>query len=273
MKKKGRVLKSKVLTYPYFQYKQYQKYLLSYINNFISLINQNLISNLQKLDTSNEIRKDDYNDDIDRIIQELKSIIENDIWVLNSVIKYAKVILNFTKKQLTSSLSVKYNPDLIVNIFEKDQNQLLKSWATTNSRLIKSIPLNLLDDVATIIESGFRSGLALVEIKNQIKVRFNVSEAKAKLLARDQTAKLHSNYIRNEHLKLGIKNYIWLTAGDERVRHSHRVLNNKVCSWDDATIYKNDINGKWLSKSSIGGVLKQVGEDYQCRCSIYAILE
>lgn len=270
---KGRILKAKVLNYPTFQYKQYQKFLLGYIKRFTDLINQRLVDKLQALDRSNEIRKDDYSDDIERIVQEIKRIIENDIFLLNYVVKFGKSILGFTKKQLVNSLSVKYNTDLMVDIFEKDQDQLLKSWAVTNARLIKSIPLDLLDEVATIIETGFRAGSGLVDIKNQIKVRFNVSEAKAKLLARDQTAKLHSNYIRNEHLKLGIKDYIWLTVGDERVRHSHKVLNNKVCSWDDPTIYKDNIEGVWKKKSSIKGVLKQVGEDYQCRCSIYAIIQ
>lgn len=53
------------------------------------------------------------------------------------------------------------------------------------------------------------------------------------LIARDQTSKLNSELTRVRHLEAGIKRYRWRTAGDERVRHAHSMLNNHSRRWNE----------------------------------------
>lgn len=43
-------------------------------------------------------------------------------------------------------------------------------------------------------------------------------------------------------------------------------------TWEDASIYKDQSAQNWEDKSGIGGVELQVGEDFQCRCAIKAIV-
>jgi SPP1 gp7 family putative phage head morphogenesis protein len=57
--------------------------------------------------------------------------------------------------------------------------------------------------------------------------------ARATLIARTETARSASvlTQARAEHV--GATQYMWLTAGDARVRLSHRKLNRRVFAWDD----------------------------------------
>lgn len=152
-------------------------------------------------------------------------------------------------------------------------NELIRNSVSINTKLVKSIPAELLEDLSYVIEDGFRTGLSLEELNKSIVSKFDISKNRASVIARTEIAKLHSNTLRDEYLKLGIENYEWYTSNDERVRASHKVLNKKICNWNDATIYKNKMTDKeWKKKSSISAVEKQVGEDFQCRCSVIAIL-
>ncbi len=270
-------VRAKVITFPYFQALKYEKYILKLLRDIKKDIKVALMSFFT-------VHKDDYIDDLNRLFDDIRSSIAlNEDLIISNLISRGKSILGFSRKQLIASLSglisfkgiSTLEDDIGINTFQSfnlSQNELLKSWVSTNTRLITSINEDLLNDVATIIESSFRAANSIDYIQDQIKTRFNVSDKKARLIARDQTAKLHSNYIKKEHLDLGITEYIWLTSNDERVRASHKVLNNKICQWMDATLYKNEDSSNWLHKSSIGGVNLQVGEDFQCRCSIKALI-
>ncbi len=51
------------------------------------------------------------------------------------------------------------------------------------------------------------------------------------------------------------------------------MLEGKVCSWNDAEIYKNaEADKKWKSRASIGGVNLHPSQDIMCRCTSVAII-
>lgn len=56
---------------------------------------------------------------------------------------------------------------------------------------------------------------------------------RAALIGRDQVGKLNGRISEYEQRQLGIEEYIWVTAGDERVRASHRALNGHKFKWSD----------------------------------------
>ena len=69
---------------------------------------------------------------------------------------------------------------------------------------------------------------------------------------------------RRRHEQAGVTEYKFRTSEDERVRATHRPMDGLRCRYDDPTVYLSD--GKWVSRSNVGGVLKHPGQDYQCRC-------
>jgi SPP1 gp7 family putative phage head morphogenesis protein len=57
--------------------------------------------------------------------------------------------------------------------------------------------------------------------------------SRATLIARTETARTASVLTEARARSIGVDSYIWKTAGDARVRESHRKLNNTVQRWDD----------------------------------------
>lgn len=279
---------SKVVFYPTSAEISYKVALLKYVylieknvNNILLPVIKDMPDNFNK-DNLYEIRYDDFSDNIEEALEQIRLLVKpyRDLLIASLPPRFRKLAL-FTTKQVAKSLSdivsVKISEDLTTNIFSNslrpNLQELVKSATLTNTRLITSIESKFLDDVAIIIENSYRSGLTANNITKQIKERFGVTENRARLIARDQIGKLHSDIIRDEHLTLGITEYKWLTSNDERVRISHKVLNDKICSWNDPTVYKNSVNDKkWEKRSSIGGVELHPGQDYQCRCNEIAIL-
>ena len=93
-----------------------------------------------------------------------------------------------------------------------------------------------------------------------------MAESRARLIARDQIGKLNSQLTRERNEALGIDKYIWSTSEDERVRESHKVMNGKLCRWDDPTVYSDDGGQTWKSRASIGGEQEHPGIPVNCRC-------
>jgi SPP1 gp7 family putative phage head morphogenesis protein len=275
---------AKVITFPKYEALKYERYILKRLRGTISLINIRLKPFFANNKLDSDTRIDDYVDDLQNLLTDIATFITvNDNQLIRDLLLTGRSILQYTNKQLYNSfkdiLTVKVaSPSLMLNILNQpllnpDIDLLLKSWVSTNVSLIKTIQTDLLSQVGFVIESSYRSALSMPELTKQLQKRFNISRNKARLIARDQTAKLHSDYIKHEHKQVGITQYVWLTSNDERVRTSHKVLNGKVCQWNDELTYRDSEDGRLKSKRSIGGVPLQVGQDFQCRCSLAAIVK
>ena len=146
-------------------------------------------------------------------------------------------------------------------------------WVSENVRLIKTIPEKMLTKVEEIVNTAVRTGVTHIELSKRLVESFGIAKKRAIIIARDQINKLHGNLTRVRNLELGITEYKWSTSKDERVRHSHEVLDNKICSWLDFNIYKNNINDKkQLQRLSINATLSNPSQDILCRCTSIPII-
>jgi SPP1 gp7 family putative phage head morphogenesis protein len=124
-----------------------------------------------------------------------------------------------------------------------------------NVDLIRTIPDRQLSQVEKVVREGIQAGTRVENIKELIEERFKVSEARARLIARDQVGKLNGQLAEVRQRDLGITRYTWASSQDERVREMHRELNGTVHSWNDPPVTNEQ------------GDRNHPGEDYQCRCS------
>ena len=87
-------------------------------------------------------------------------------------------------------------------------------------------------------------------------------------------AKLNADIAQDQQEAAGVKEYVWSTSGDERVRgnpagkwpkvkHSHYEIDGKRCKYADPTVYRS--NGEWAKRPS-SWVQLHPGKDFQCRC-------
>lgn len=164
------------------------------------------------------------------------------------------------EKQLEKSIGV--------SIKEQSEwwNNMIDSWSDTNYQLIKSNARNFVNKINVIVEQSITNGTTVSELKQAIqKATSGLSDAKCRLLARDQIGKLQGQISQGQMTELGLELYIWSTSGDERVRDSHLEMEGLLCRWDDASVYSEDGGKTWIPRPS-GAIEMHPGQDIQCRC-------
>jgi SPP1 gp7 family putative phage head morphogenesis protein len=157
----------------------------------------------------------------------------------------------------------------------QDKNRgVIEAWAIENVKLVTKMRTDEKEAIAGIVTRGFTQGAGVKSIKQEIIKEFGVTARRAQLIAQNEMGNLAGALEKAEADRIGIETYEWLTANDERVRPSHRVMEGKICRWDDPTVYKDSVDDTvWKSRSSIGGVEKHPSMDIRCRCSSASIID
>ena len=161
-----------------------------------------------------------------------------------------KLTVKEWKKAVRATLAIDIREDYYLGDFYADQ---LLIWIQENVDLIKTIPKDSLDKMRDIVYDGFVNGKTTTEMMKDIRRVYGVNKRRAMFIARDQIAKLNGEIQRAQQMDAGIREYIWSTVEDERVRKSHRELNGKKFSWDEPP------------KNSDGRCCHP-GQDFNCRC-------
>lgn len=170
------------------------------------------------------------------------------------------------KSSIVSSLKQAFRIDASNLLNNNVVRKTLELAVVENVNLIESIKTDFINELSDVLRTAITEGKRHTDLIALIRDRGNVSESRARLIARDQTAKINAQLTQERHVSLGIELYIWGGVGDERERDSHRVMNEKLCRYDDPAVYSDDGGKTWKKRKSIGGVEKHPGEDYQCRC-------
>jgi SPP1 gp7 family putative phage head morphogenesis protein len=148
--------------------------------------------------------------------------------------------VSFTQSQI-EFLSKEYTDNLKLDIknFSQEQTQILRQKAED------------------IVLSGTRAK----DFAKIIEERFDVSQKKAKFLAKQEISLLTSKYKQVKYNKAGISKYKW-SISNVRTRPDHEALNGKIFSYDDPPI----TNIKT-------GARNNPGEDYGCNCVAIPVIE
>lgn len=138
-----------------------------------------------------------------------------------------------------------------VDVWTADPNlaDTIDFFIGENVALIEDISDKSLAQVQNVLETGVRRGSRVEDIQAEIHQRFRVSDSRAELIARDQIGKLNGNLTQMRQQELGLKTYIWRTAGDDRVRESHAAHDGQRYEWADPPAETG-----------------HPGDDFQCRC-------
>lgn len=140
-------------------------------------------------------------------------------------------------------------------IQDEGLEDILIATTSENVSLIRSIPEEYFKRIESIVFSGTIQGSTAGSMISQLRKAGNVTDNRAKLIARDQSSKLNSALTQQRSQNLGVTEYVWRTAQDERVRRSHRSKNGRTFQWDNPP-------------SDTG----HPGNDIQCRCIAQPII-
>ncbi|ADG20385.1 phage head morphogenesis protein, SPP1 gp7 family [Paraburkholderia atlantica] len=159
-----------------------------------------------------------------------------------------------TTESLRASVNAALGVDIQAALQMQSLGGVLEAAQQANVALIKSIPQQYLDRVSTQVLTALQQGRRYGAIVEAIQKETDVTERRAKLIARDQTSKLNSAITEARQTALGIEEYEWVSSNDERVRESHAENDGKVFRWD--------------SPPETG----HPGHDVNCRCSARPII-
>lgn len=139
--------------------------------------------------------------------------------------------------------------DIIASQWGENLNLYIKGWSEQNILKLRT----------EVQEHAFSGGRA-ADLAKTLQSNYASSKAKAKFLARQETSLLMSKYRETRYSALGIEEYKWSTSHDERVRHDHKILDNKVFRFDEPPVTNRKT-----------GARNNPGEDFNCRCQAIPI--
>ena len=148
--------------------------------------------------------------------------------------------------------------DLSSVVREEDLEGYLEQAALRNAALIRGMADDLLKRVAQETTSALINGESVAQLQKRLRHQLEVSDSRARLIARDQTSKLTSDLNRIRHEQAGIEKYIWRTSMDERVRARHAKLEGKVYKYGEPTGAEQGL---------------PPGQPIQCRCTAQGVVE
>lgn len=138
------------------------------------------------------------------------------------------------------------NVDLISSFPEAMTNQLKAKWQATFEEFHRT---------------GMRWEGMVDALKNDVTVVRGTAEYRAKLIARDQAAKMNASFNETRQKSIGVRRYRWSASIDERTREAHAEADGQIFSWDDPQVV------------GVTGDLVHPGEDIQCRCVAIPIFD
>jgi SPP1 gp7 family putative phage head morphogenesis protein len=127
-------------------------------------------------------------------------------------------------------------------VVDKNGKLVFKDWFSQSSRESR-------EKVADIINTGIKEGKGIRETEKDLKEFFNQKKRHAELVARTETAKSQSIATTNRLIEQGIEHVQWITAEDERVRHSHAERHNKI--YPTGSIFVLQVRTAWIRGRSL----------------------
>lgn len=220
----------------------------------------------------------DYIDVVLREAEDIYGFAANDI-----VWRWKADVDNITRAAMQKSLTASLGVDVRAMLDTPAIADALAIGGQEMADLIKTIPGNLLGQVASAVSKNFR-GEELPEGRSLLQqIQFlggpGYSSRHARLVARDQTGKLSSLLQMTRQQSIGCDEYWWQTVQDNRVvglpggkypnptklHGNHYKMQGLLCKWSDPLVFSSD-DGRTWQKRYDGMPKTSVGIDIQCRC-------
>lgn len=129
-------------------------------------------------------------------------------------------------------------------------NSRIETFVAENVSLIRTVPERMFADIEQTFMGELRAGTRWEDISAILEDRFGIADTNAERIARDQVGKFFGELNRARQQDVGVVDYIWRTARDNRVRDTHEVLEGEVFEWGGE------------GAPGVG----HPGEDINCRC-------
>lgn len=122
--------------------------------------------------------------------------------------------------------------ELLTKELEQGRGQRVEQLVSENAELIKTLPIDVANDVAQYIRQETIKGRRAEDIERDIQNMFpRKTKARAKLIARTEVSKTQTALIQSDCEEVGAHWYFWRTTKDKRTRDAHFEMHGVICSW------------------------------------------
>lgn len=224
-------------SFPLMIERQYERVKVQEVNVAARLIKDQLIPQIPSMVAEvglGDSRQDTYVEDFEAIIGAIKIAFAERV-TRRKVEGDAEDMANSVNNRNASIFDMQVKQVIGVSPFRSEPwlQGTLSNSVTQNVSLITTLHEDYFKDVEFETLNGLERGLSTREIAKRIQKKTGTARNRARLIARDQVSKLNSNLASRRASDLGVKRFRWSTSADERVRASHRALNNKIFTYKD----------------------------------------
>lgn len=141
------------------------------------------------------------------------------------------------------------------DIMNSGTGQVTRSIIDEQVKLFKTLPLQAADRVYDIHNEAIDAvvkGRRSSELTAEIMRTGEVTEARARTIARTEVGRASTALTQARSTAIGSPGYIWRTAEDSDVRHSHAQMEGKYVAW--------------ASPPTLDGMTGHAGQFPNCRC-------
>lgn len=202
-------------------------------------------------------REDGYRaDDLSAVLRAIRSLATGNIPGLS----FVRNIGDSIRSAIDGNWQKAINQAIGVNVAlpGTDMSANIDAWAEENTALITNLTQSYLSKITTAVNSGFRDGLSWREISKNIRAETGVAKRRADLIARDQVATMNMQVTKQRAADLEIKQFVWRTMEDQRVRGnpsglypkakpSHYARNGKTYNWSDGAGARDKFPGQAIN--------------------------
>ena len=161
------------------------------------------------------------------------------------------------KRRFARTMSRRMGVNVLAVLLSQNVAPAMQEALENNVALITSLPerlkASLLLDISKLeAERPFDQKV----LSDTLRSRYQKSGYPLRRITRDQTSKLIGDLNRIRQTNVGVRRYVWSTAGDERVRRTHQLNDAKRFTWNNPPPRTG-----------------HPGQDIQCRCVALPIFE
>lgn len=154
-------------------------------------------------------------------------------------------------RTVTGFETVSLQPDITPDLRER-----LTAELTENLDIgIKRFAQERIPEMRRRVEENVFKGMRSDRLAKILESEFGVAKRKANFLADQETGLLTSKYRQARYESIGVREYIWQTSNDARVRHDHAELAGRRFSFSSPPVTDHAT-----------GRRNNPGEDHRCRC-------
>lgn len=215
----------------------FRKEMRAYIRKFIASVKKNVLPYLPALyEEANRLRPDSkertdgWVEDLARLINANTFLFSGEVKAMEMKLeKIAYKVADYNKQDMNRVVRSVIGVDVLAS--EPWLQEKLEWFISTSRPLIKDLPTKATFQIEQIAMRGFGQGKTYQQIGEEISKQFGIAERRAELIARDQVGTINAELTMYRQRQMGVTQYIWRTAMDERVREEHKQREGKTFEW------------------------------------------